>query len=217
MDFNFDPGALRVVLLELVMLIISFTLHEWGHAAMADHLGDDTPRSQGRVTLDPLAHIDLIGTIILPLLSALGFFGRLGVIGWAKPVMTNPANLRGKHDRALVTIAGPAMNVLLALIGVLLAAAAHHSSVERLVPWMLTFMELNVLLVIFNLLPIPPLDGSKFLMYWFGLSEEVYMRLSQVGGIILLVLVNIPAFQGVLLLLRDIAMRPFILLYSVLT
>src|SRR4051794_38474467 len=113
---DLDLEMLRQGLLRVLVLICSLALHEWGHAFVADRLGDDTPRSQGRVTLNPLAHIDWIGTVLIPLLGVLGFFGGLAGIGWAKPVYTNPSNFRrGMSDQALVTIAGPAVNFLLAL------------------------------------------------------------------------------------------------------
>lgn len=217
MDFNFDVATIRIALLDLFIAIISFTVHEWGHAKMADRLGDDTPRLQGRVTLNPLVHIDLLGTIILPLLSSLGFFGNLGVIGWAKPVMTNPNNFQnGNSDRAWVTIAGPAMNVVLATVATVGAALAVRF-LPSLTPLFLSLVKLNVLLVVFNLLPIAPLDGSKFLMYWFGMSEESYLRFSQWGGFLLLALCNFHRFQMLLLKMQLFAMQPFAWLFGALT
>jgi Zn-dependent protease len=195
MDFGLDVGSIRTIVLDLIIVIISLTVHEWGHAAMADRLGDHTPRSQGRVTLNPIAHVDPIGTILIPLLGALGLFGTFGVIGWAKPVYTNPSNFRNRTaDQAWVTIAGPGMNIVLALLCVLGVGIAIRF-VPTLVPLFMHIMEINVILTVFNLLPIPPLDGSKFLMYWFGMSEEAYIRFAQYGGILLLVLINIPAFR----------------------
>src|SRR4051812_12007224 len=124
---DIDMGALREGVLSFIVLVLSLSLNEWGHAIVADTLGDDTPRSQGRVTLYPMAHIDWIGTILIPAMSALGFFGGFAMIGWAKPVYTNPANFRrGMFDEALVTIAGPGVNLFLAFLGTLGAAAAVH-------------------------------------------------------------------------------------------
>lgn len=217
MDFNLDAATIRVVLLDLFIAIISFTVHEWGHAMMADRLGDDTPRSQGRVTLNPIVHIDLLGTIIIPILAGLGFFGRLGLIGWAKPVQTNPNNFQNRtRDQAWVTIAGPLMNLVLALIATI-GAALSFRFLPSLAPLLIAVLKLNVLLIVFNLLPVPPLDGSKFLMYWFGMSEETYIRFSQWGGILLLVLVNVPQVQIVLIFLQQAVLKPFILLLTLLT
>lgn len=217
MDSNLDVATIRLVLLDLFIAIISFTIHEWGHAKMADRLGDDTPRLQGRVTLNPLAHIDLLGTIIIPILSAMGFFGHLGVIGWAKPVMTNPNNFRNRTvDQAWVTIAGPAMNAVLATVATVAAAIA-----ARYLPSLVGLLEqvigLNVLLIVFNLIPIPPLDGSKFLMYWFGMSEETYIRFAQWGGFLLLLLVNLNPFQLLLIRMTAVVMHPLNLLFRALT
>lgn len=217
MDFNLDAATIRVVLLDLFIAMISFTLHEWGHAKMADLLGDDTPRSQGRVTLNPIAHIDLLGTIIIPILAGLGFFGRLGLIGWAKPVQTNPNNFENRtRDQAWVTIAGPLMNVALALLATV-GAALSVRFLPSLYPLLVAILNLNVLLIVFNLLPIPPLDGSKFLMYWFGMSEETYIRFSQWGGFLLLVIVNITKFQIVLIYLQKQVLKPFELIFALLT
>lgn len=217
MDLNFDAVTIREALLNLFIAIISFTFHEWGHAKMADRLGDDTPRSQGRVTLNPLVHIDLLGTIILPLLSSFGLFGRLGIIGWAKPVYTNPNNFKNRTaDQAWVTIAGPAMNVFLAFVATVLCALSARF-LPSLVPLLAQVIQLNVLLIVFNLLPIPPLDGSKFLMYWFGMSEESYIRFSQWGGFLLLLLVNLHPFQVLLVTMQMLVLRPFLLLLQFLT
>lgn len=211
-DFNFEQ--VREGLILFIILVCSLALHEWGHAIVADMLGDDTPRSQGRVTTNPLVHIDLLGTIILPLLGVFGFFGKFSMIGWAKPIYTNPANFRrGQFDQALVTIAGPAVNFILALVGVVLAALAHRFSWEIAPIFGMIYM-LNLSLVVFNLLPIPPLDGSKFLMYWFGMSEETYIRFSTWGGYLLVVLINIAAFRAFYGTLIRLASIPFGLVFN---
>jgi Zn-dependent protease len=214
---QFDPETIRLALLNLIILIISLSLHEWGHAYVADRLGDNTPRSQGRVTLNPIAHIELIGTIVIPLLASLGVFGGFGVIGWAKPVWTNPSNFANRvRDQAWVTIAGPAVNLGIALMATIAAGIAERV-MPSATPFFLTVLKMNVLLVVFNLLPIPPLDGSKFLMYWFGMAEETYLRFAQWGWILLLVLINVPAFGVLLKILYSIMLLPFDRLYSLIT
>lgn len=218
MEINLE--ALRLGSLYFIVMVCSLSFHEWGHAFTADRLGDDTPRRQGRVTLYPMAHLDWIGTILIPGLSMLGVFGGFSMIGWAKPVMINPSNFRRKNfDQALVTIAGPGVNLGLAIIGVLLAvvaarAAAAAPSVE-LFCWIV--VKVNVALMIFNLLPIPPLDGSKFYMYWFGMSEETYYRIAGYGGFVLLILINVTAFRVFLGRLINLAMGPFFALFDFLT
>ncbi len=215
MDFGLSFEQVREGLIFFIILVCSLSLHEWGHAIAADLLGDDTPRSQGRVTTNPLVHIDPIGTILFPLLGAFGFFGNLAMIGWAKPIYTNPSNFkRGMIDQAWVTIAGPGVNFFLALIAVIAAAIAERNS-WAIGPLFVTIYSLNISLVVFNLLPIPPLDGSKFLMYWFGMSEENYAQFSRWGGLILIVLINIAPFRAFLGLLIGLASIPFNLLYGI--
>ena len=204
-------AALREGVLRFIVIVLSLSLHEWGHAIVADKLGDDTPRLQGRVTLFPLAHIDWIGTILIPAMGALGFFGSFAMIGWAKPVYTNPSNFRrGMFDQALVTLAGPGMNLLLAFLGTIGAVIALHSHSHMFADFFFDIVVfVNVALCVFNLLPIPPLDGSKFLMYWFGMSEETYSRLAFYGSFALLILINLQGFRRFIVILITLAMRPF--------
>ena len=213
---DIDPGALRDGVLRFIIVVLSLSLHEWGHAIVADRLGDDTPRLEGRVTLYPMAHVDWIGTILFPALAALGFFGGFAMIGWAKPVYTNPANFRrGMFDEALVTLAGPFMNLVLAFVGTIIAIVAARMGSEPLAEFGLLLLKINVALAVFNLLPIPPLDGSKFLMYWFGMTREAYAQLSMYGSIALLVLINVPGFGRLFGTLIAFAMIPFrMMLYS---
>jgi len=204
---NLDPARLQWALLSYIIVVASLALHEWGHAVTADRFGDDTPRSQGRVTINPLAHMDLFGTVIIPLL---GIFGGFMIIGWAKPVLINPSNLHKKSDRVWVTLAGPGMNLIVALTTVvavaLLARFLPELRIGRLADLIL---QINVGLMVFNLLPIPPLDGSKFLIYWFGMSEETYEQFSRFGWLILMVMINLPQTRGVLGQFFTWAMIPF--------
>jgi Zn-dependent protease len=207
---DLDPAALQIGALKFIIVVLSLSFHEWGHAFVADRLGDDTPRSEGRVTIYPPAHIDLLGTIILPLLGALGFFGSFGIIGWAKPVYINPDNFKRRtFDEALVTLAGPAMNFFLAFVGTLILILARRFGSEELVFFGRLMIGINVGLFVFNLLPIPPLDGSKFLMYWFGMSRETYAQLAFYGGFALLLIINVPGFGKFFSFLAGIAAYPF--------
>jgi Zn-dependent protease len=146
-----------------IPVIIAITLHEAAHGFVARYFGDDTAAKAGRVTLNPLKHIDLFGTIILPaflLLSKAGF-----VFGWAKPVPVNFAALNHpKRDMIWVAAAGPAMNVLLALISVVVLGIVVHfgSGTPKWLPALLwSSVEINLVLAVLNLWPIPPLDGSR--------------------------------------------------------
>jgi len=177
-------------LLNVLLLWILTAPHEFAHAWVATRLGDDTPRLQGRVTLNPLAHVDWMGTAILPFLTSLVSGG---FIGWGRPVMTDPRKLRGGlNGMAVVSLAGPGMNILMAVV---LAAVAI--AVERLSPAVAGFaaegVALSLYLAIFNLLPVPPLDGSKLLLA-MRIPTAVYVEISRVGFMALIVLVGFTGF-----------------------
>lgn len=173
-------------------LLVLLTLHEFGHAWTAWKCGDDTARLHGRVSLNPIVHIDLIGTVVLPLLmiflAPAGFF-----VGWAKPVPVNPYNLRNpKTDDILVTLAGPGMNLLLAilLMGFARVGFAVHS--HGMIEVCLSMARLSLLLCFFNLIPIPPLDGSQVARSLVGMSHEAYAQIARYGFIILIVVLQVP-------------------------
>jgi len=167
----------------LTALAVSITFHEFLHAWTANYLGDPTPKAAGRVSLNPIAHIDPIGTIVLPIIMALttGF-----VFGYAKPVPINPNNFKNyRLGQALTAIGGPLANLVLMLI---------FAGLYKLMPnagyfsvFLVIMIELNVVLMVFNLLPVPPLDGSKIL-YAF-LPFEVIRKLEMYGPFILLPLI----------------------------
>lgn len=170
-----------------VIIIPSAIIHEYAHGWMADQLGDPTARYAGRLTLNPRSHIDLWGTILMPLLLFLGTGGRF-LFAYAKPVPYNPYNLRNqKWGPAMVGLAGPMANFLL---------AAAFAAVLRAVPGtsMAPFLEIivyaNVLLMVFNLVPIPPLDGSKILYAILPDSmQNVKYFLERYGIFVLLIFV----------------------------
>jgi Zn-dependent protease len=166
-------------LLQVLMFWMLTVPHEFSHAWVAMKLGDDTPVLQGRVTLNPLAHVDWLGTVILPL--AMSLFGG-GFIGWGKPVSTNPAKLRwGWNGMALVAMAGPASNVVFAIV--LLGIAAHiHNS---LAPLLALAARLSLFLAIFNMIPVPPLDGSKLLLA-ARVPLFIYNELARFGFLLIL-------------------------------
>jgi len=181
-------------LLVYIILAGSIAVHEWGHAIAADKLGDLLPRSQGRVTLNPLAHLDPIGTGLIPLIGIFGILGGVGIIGWGRPVQINPNAYKNRiRDHLLVTAAGPAANIVIALIAALLGGLSMRYS-NDLTRLFLTVIQINSMLVIFNMIPIPPLDGSHFMRYAVGMKEETFMKFSRYGIIALLVLINIPPF-----------------------
>ena len=167
MDISADQ--VRVALLSLMAFVVSVSVHEFGHAFVADRLGDRIPRMQGRLTLSPLAHIDPIGTILMPLLGALAP-GQFPLLAWGKPVQTNPNNytraLSPRTGHLLVSIAGPIMNLLLALVVSVVFVALGKAGVlsPSLASAMIRYLlALNIALLFFNLIPVPPLDGGAIL------------------------------------------------------
>jgi Zn-dependent protease len=152
------------LLILFIVLIPSLSFHEAAHAWMADRLGDPTARRLGRLTLNPLAHIDWIGTVLFPLIA---IYSGLPLLGWAKPVPVSWENLRSpRRDFAIVAVAGPISNLILAVgaalvLNVLVAAGSGGPSVGIML--VAQAVSLNVLLAVFNLIPVPPLDGGNVL------------------------------------------------------
>jgi Zn-dependent protease len=188
--------SIENMLISLPAIIIALTFHEYAHGQVAAWLGDGTPRREGRLTLNPLPHIDWVGFISLMLFQ----------FGWAKPVMVNPMEFRKagfKKGMMLVSIAGPAMNLLLAFIGVIMLKIVginpilgdYHGSmsVENAITaakLIYPLIQINLILAAFNLIPVPPLDGSKILAGLLPDSGTIWVySLEQYGPLILLLLI----------------------------
>jgi len=191
------PDRIALGLTSYVVLLFSLSFHESAHAWMAHKLGDDTAFSLGRVSLNPIVHIDPIGTVLFPLLQ---IFTGAAFLGWAKPTPYNPANFRRdvsqRQGHILVAAAGPVSNVLLALLFtaalfVIVRAGLASGPRNPVVNMAVLGIELNVILALFNFVPIPPLDGSKVAS--FGLPGSMGERYDRVmapyGYIVLLLLV----------------------------
>ena len=186
--FGGDPAAfIQRLILQIPALLIAVTLHELAHALVADRLGDPTARLQGRITLNPLPHIDPLGALAF---VVAGF-------GWAKPVPVNAHNLRNpRRDMAMVAVAGPLTNFAVALVGLIVYEILRRRSIEipflaepivRMLGWIYVF---NLGLGIFNLIPLPPLDGGHFLPYIFPRASWTSLhQLEQYGPFILILLV----------------------------
>lgn len=181
-----------------IVLLVAFTIHELAHAITADRLGDPTPRRMGRITLNPLAHLDPIGTILL-LVS--GF-------GWAKPVMVNPMNLRGnpRSSMAIVAAAGPLSNIIMAVLfaiplrlgAIPLTLVESSSFLPSLSMLLFQFVWINLILAFFNIIPVPPLDGYRILTGILPPDMAYQLRpLEQYGFLILMGLVFILPMLGV--------------------
>jgi len=194
------------VLIAFIVLLFSLTVHESAHAWTADRLGDPTARMLGRVSLNPVVHADLIGTVIFPLLA---IAGGVPLIGWAKPVPVNVGRLRhGRRDYVLVAAAGPVSNVILAFGASALLAVMPISPVilgepnvtAPLARLLSVAVQLNLLLAVFNMIPIPPLDGGNVLSGLLPLNlARLFDQIRPYGFILLYALMLTRGFDYIVL------------------
>lgn len=192
-----DPDYLIAL---AILYLTSFPIHEWAHAWAAYQLGDDTAALRGRLTINPLAHLDPLGAL------SLVFFG----YGWGKPVPVNPHRLRGnmRTSEALVAAAGPFSNLVLAMLGAIpfrlgwLNIYSGSASVISLSNILIQFVAINLSLMVFNLIPIPPLDGSRVLRWMLPRQWAHQMdRIEQLGGAGLMLLLYLLSRLGILSLI----------------
>jgi Zn-dependent protease len=186
----------------LVGLIIGVIVHEYMHGYVAYRMGDTTAKRAGRLTLDPLAHIDPFGTIILPgilfLMSIMGY-GTF-IIGYAKPVPINPFLFRKPRGIIWVSLAGPLSNLALGVVFIGIAGILNNlkggTTLDKVVITLITIAYINILLFVFNLIPIPPLDGSRIVGYFLrGEAKRFYSSIEPFGFMIVLVLVMFFGFM----------------------
>lgn len=200
---------IRWILIRVFVLLVSVALHEFGHAFMADRLGDDTPRRQGRVTLNPLAHADAVGTFLLPIVGGIyAASGGVGGFGWGKPVQWQASRIDRKWRlstaQILVAVAGPTMNVilgtLLAFVHIVLVSQSVLSPASELSSIFTFAVITNFVLFFFNLIPAPPLDGGHvvegLLPYKHRAAFERYARF---GPFVVLAVAMIPAVAKIFL------------------
>jgi Zn-dependent protease len=219
-----DAQTLRDGLLQLILLIISIGLHEFGHAWMADLRGDPLPRLQGRVTLNPFAHADPIGTIAIPAIAIflpilLSFKWSIMLIGWGKPVQISLPNPKTRRmDDICITLAGPAMNLVLCFAFAVIGGLGDFDPKTQVVirDFLKNGIVLNAGLVVFNLIPIPPLDGSRLALRLGLYSEELFLTLARWGFIILLMLVNFAPVQAAMAFARELVVLPWAYLWYLL-
>jgi Zn-dependent protease len=189
-----------LVIIQIISVLYAIVIHEFAHAFAAYKQGDMTAKLNGRLTLNPIAHLDTFGTIILPAILILS--GSPLVMGWAKPVPINPMNFKNqKWGNTIVSLAGPAVNLLSAILFVVILKILIGFGVIDFANYLAVFLSyliiINTVLMIFNLIPIPPLDGSKFL---FDILPAKYNNvktwLSQQGPWLLMILLIADSFLG---------------------
>lgn len=193
----------------LPAIVVAVVVHEWAHGYAAHLLGDPTPASRGRLTLNPLAHIDWMWSVILPaamLITSLATTGQPLVFGGAKPVPVDPSRMRGSPRLAwvIVAAAGPVSNLLLALVAALLLRLILQSPTEGAIPLALAvgamaMVRMNILLAVFNLLPIPPLDGGRILTALLPNPLDRLVGSLERFGLVLVVLLALGGMLGQLI------------------
>jgi Zn-dependent protease len=185
---------LTQVLIVLVVLIASLSVHEAAHAFAADRLGDPTARHLGRLSLNPVVHVDPIGTLLFPLIA---FLTNVPLIGWAKPVPVDTRHLKHpKRDFALIAAAGPASNVVMAIAAAIVLEVVRNFAVpgdiaalavlRPAIQLLRVFVYLNVLLAVFNMIPVPPLDGGNVLIGLLPASSARLVEQMRPYGILIL-------------------------------
>jgi Zn-dependent protease len=192
-----DSSVLIDGLTQYLALVVLLTFHEFGHAWMASKCGDDTAKDQGRCSLNPLVHIDPIGTVVMPLMMIFLSLSGSGLsrfmLGWAKPVPVNPGNLRNpKVDDILISLAGPWMNLLLAVVILGLARMGLIANLPALTTFCQMTAYISLILCFFNMIPIPPLDGSHVVRSLIGMSYETYYQFARYGFIAVILVLQIP-------------------------
>jgi Zn-dependent protease len=219
MDFGLTPEALRSGLIFYFLLFAVLILRAFAQAWVADHLGDPTPRNDGRVTLYPPPHVDLLGTIVLPLICVFYLQPRLAQINfflaWTKPVPTNPSYFAHPRRGELYTqFAGFGICFAVALIAALAGGLAYGVT-PRSIEISVTLIGVCAMLMVLDLLPLPPLPGGVLLRYWGIISEEAFWSISRWGGIVLLIAFNLPPVRILIGALVQFIASPFLAILQI--
>ncbi len=198
-----------------ILLVIAITMHEFGHAYAADKLGCVIPRLQGRVTINPLAHMDLFGTVVFPIICiALSVGAPFPLIfGWGKPVQmvfTNPKTY--VRDDVISTFGGSAMNLVVALVSAILHAILLAFDLRDYASVMKYSIQINSVLFVINMLPIPPLDGGRIFRHIVKMSDELYASISRYGVFIFFAIIFLPPTKHLFLLIVNVVCSVFIII-----
>lgn len=211
---NLSPDRFKEAIMYVIAFILSVAVHEFGHALVADRLGDNTPRQQGRLTLSPAAHIDWMGTVLFPFIGGLAGGG---LFAWGKPVWTRPTNYTRRFSMAtgqmLVSIAGPLMNLLMAIgiSGIVVVGLRTGLMSGDLAGGLLKYLvQLNLMLLFFNLLPMPPLDGGKVLAWVLPRSMQFVMDFLERWGFLILFALLLTGMIGPLMYPAHVASSWFL-------
>lgn len=220
MDFGLTPDQLRAGLIFYFLLFAVLVLRAFAQAWLADRMGDPTPRSDGRVTLYPPPHVDLLGTVVLPLICIFYFQPRLAGINfflaWTKPVPTNPGYFKHPRQGELLTqLAGLGMCVLVGLVAAI-AGGLMHNHDPRTLEIFGTLISICAMLIVLDLLPIPPLPGGMILRHWGVISEETFWNISRWSGLVLLIAFNLPPVRIFISVLVSLVAAPFVLILELL-
>lgn len=219
MDFGLSAAAVRDGIILYILFMVSLCLRAYAQAWWANRLGDHTPQQEGRLTLNPLPHMDLMGSVILPLICIFYLqprLGQLGIfLGWAKPVPINPAQFENPSRGYLQTqLANPITSLLLALIAAVIGGALYRFNPETQLIFF-SLIGINASLVVIDLLPIPPLPGGLVLKHMGMMSEETFWNIARWSGLVLIIAFQLPPVRMLLGFLIGLVATPFALIYQV--
>ena len=216
MDFGLTPQAIRDGLIFYILLFAVLIVRAFAQAWLADRMGDPTPRNDGRVTLYPPPHIDMLGTIILPLICIFYFQPRLTQIAfflaWTRPVPINPGNFSHPRRGELFTqFAGTVICVLVSLVAAVVGGLVYQTE-PRSLEVSFTLIGICAMLIVLDLLPIPPLPGGMLLRHFGIISEEAFWSFSRWGGLVLIIAFNLPPVRAIIGRCVALVASPFALI-----
>lgn len=215
MDFGLTPEVIRSGLILFFLLFAVLVLRAFAQAWLADRMGDPTPRNEGRVTLYPPPHVDLLGTVVLPLICIFYFQPRIGefnfFLAWTNPIPTNPSHFKNPRRGELFTqFAGFGMCILIALVGAIVGGIAYSATKDlRVAEIFMSLIGTCAMLMVLDLLPIPPLPGGVLLRYWGILSEAAYSTMARWAWLIILIIFNLRPARALINVLVSLMATPF--------